>query len=184
MHIGILQCDDVREELIAEFGNYPEMLQEILLAVEPGLKFTTYQVHNGQLPLSPEDCDAFISTGSRYGANDGFPWIEDLETFIRQLDAATKKFVGICFGHQVMAKALGGEVEKSPKGWGVGVSYNDIIHRQEWMTPYQESIDLVVSHQDQICSLPQDVKVLARSEFCEYYMLQKGRPYPDCSRTP
>lgn len=174
MKIGILQCDDVLDSLQPEFGNYPQMFRELMLRVDPGLEFAVYDARTGGLPDDIDDCDAYITTGSRHGVLDGLEWVDDLETFIRRLDTAKKKFVGICFGHQLMAQALGGEVERSPKGWGVGVSFNQVVGPRPWMEPFQGGLDLVVSHQDQVSRLPDGVEVLASSAFCPYYMLQRG----------
>ena len=174
MRIGILQCDDVLERFQPRFGNYPAMFQALLSSVDAGLEFEVYRAHQGQLPTDTVECHAYITTGSRHGVNDDQSWIAQLLEFMREVDRAQQKFVGICFGHQLFAKALGGRVENSDRGWGVGVSFNDMIEQQPWMTPFQEHMDLIVSHQDQVTRLPGNTRVLARSNFCPYYMLQKG----------
>jgi len=172
MRIGILQCDDVMEELQPEFGNYPEMFINIFEELAPDWQFATYRVVDGELPDSVDACDGYITTGSRYGVNDGYPWIEQLEAFVVSLAREAKKYVGICFGHQLLAKALKGRVELSERGWGVGMSFNQVGKKQPWMEPFQASLDLVVSHQDQIDELPEGAEVLASSRFCPYYLLQ------------
>ncbi len=172
MKIGILQCDDVQEQLQPAFGNYPQMFCELMLQIDPQLEFAIYDVRLGELPADIDDCDAYITSGSRHGVLDGLAWVAELEDFIRRLDAGRKKFAGICFGHQLLARALGGEVEQSARGWGVGVSFNQIDSRKAWMEPYKPGIDLVVSHQDQVSRLPEGVEVLASSAFCPFYMLQ------------
>ena len=172
MKIGILQCDDVADELQAEFGNYPAMFEEMLGEVATDLEFVTYRVTDGELPKSVHDCDGYLTTGSRYGVNDGFAWIDALEKFVVDLDDAKIKFVGICFGHQMLAKALGGQVKVSDQGWGVGITRNDVDIEKDWMSPAQKSFNLVVSHHEQVTRLPQGVEVLASSDFCPYYMLQ------------
>ena len=106
MKIGILQCDDVADELQTEFGNYPAMFEQMLGETASDFQFVTYRVADGELPESVHECDGYITTGSRHGVNDGFPWIDALEEFVVDLDRAKVKFVGICFGHQMLAKAL------------------------------------------------------------------------------
>jgi len=174
MKIGILQCDDVADELQTEFGNYPAMFEKMLGDVAPELQFQTYRVVGGQFPGTVHECDGYITTGSRYGVNDDSPWVDQLEEFVTALDRDKKKFVGICFGHQMLAKALGGKVEQSDRGWAVGVSCNRVDVRKDWMTPDQEPLNLVVSHHDQVTRLPEGIEVLASSDFCPYYMLQYG----------
>ena len=172
MKIGILQCDHVQEELQPEFGDYPSTFIRLLGEAAPDWEYVVYPVLHGEFPLSADECDGYITTGSRYGVNDGFPWIDQLVDFVREIDQQKIKFVGICFGHQLLAKALGGRVEKSPRGWGVGVSFNHITDRRDWMEPFQPGMDLVVSHQDQVVELPDDAEILASSQFCPNYMVQ------------
>ncbi|WP_076409693.1 GMP synthase [Shewanella sp. UCD-KL12] len=172
MNIGILQCDDVTEALQDKHGNYPEMFARLFNSVEEHLEFSTYRVIDGEFPESIDICDAYITTGSRYGANDSYEWIQELQTFICQLHHARKKLIGICFGHQMMAKALGGTVEKSSKGWGVGINTSRVTHTEEWMERGHNEISLVVSHQDQVKQLPPGAVILAASEFCPHYMMQ------------
>jgi len=172
--IGILQCDDVADDLQPEFGNYPAMFETMLGAIAPDLQFATYRVVAGEFPESVHDCDGYITTGSRYGVNDGTPWINTLEEFVAALDREKIKFVGICFGHQMLAKALGGRVAESDRGWAVGVSINRIDQQKKWMSPERKMLNLVVSHHDQVLDPPPGIEVLASSDFCPCYMFQYG----------
>lgn len=176
MKIGILQCDHVREELQPAFGDYPPMIAALFAKVAPAWRFETFRVQSFEYPRNLADCDAYITTGSRHGVNDGFAWITRLEEFIGELDQAKKPFVGICFGHQLMVKALGGVVDRSDKGWGIGVTANQVVCQKPWMEPYQHNLNIIASHQDQVIRLPKGVKVdvLASSSFCSYYMLAYG----------
>lgn len=174
MKIGILQCDDVVEDLRVTYGNYPQMFADRLREVLPDCELVTYRALDGQLPSSAHACDAYLMTGSKFGVNDGLPWIEALAVFLRELWQCRVPTLGVCFGHQLMAKALGGTVRRSEKGWGLGVSCNQVIRRKPWMEPYQTELRLLVSHQDQVVVLPPQAEVLARSEFCPYYLVQYG----------
>lgn len=172
MRIGILQCDDVAADLQPAFGNYPAMFEAMLGEIAADLQFTTYRVVGGEFPDSVHDCDGYITTGSRYGVNDDFPWIDTLEEFVAAVDREKIKFVGICFGHQMLAKALGGAVSESDRGWAVGVSINRIDVQKDWMSPAQKTLNLIVSHHDQVSRLPAGIEVLASSDFCPHYMFQ------------
>lgn len=176
MKIGILQCDHVLEQFQPIFGDYPEMIAKLFAKVASDCRFKTYQVQSLEYPQDLNECDVYITTGSRHGVNDDYEWIKRLEAFICELDQAKKPFVGICFGHQLMAKALGGMVNKSDKGWGIGVTHNQVVDSKFWMQPYQDRLRLVASHQDQVLCLPKSVKmdVLVSSSFCPYYMLTYG----------
>lgn len=97
-------------------------------------------------------------TGSRHGAYDDLDWIPTLEEFIRKTYAAGVPIIGICFGHQVIAQALGGKVEKFSGGWSVG--HTDYAHGGE------NEKSLMAMHQDQVTELPKEATVIASNEFC------------------
>lgn len=174
MKIGLLQCDDVMDELQPRFGNYPGMFHALFRRVDPDIELMVYDVRKGEYPATLDECDAYTTTGSKHGVLDGLDWVDRLEDFVRRMDDAKKKFAGVCFGHQVMARALGGEVEKSPAGWQVGVSFNRIEKHKPWMEPFQPELNLIVSHQDQVSRVPVGMEVLASNDHCPYYMLQHG----------
>ncbi|ALM51533.1 glutamine amidotransferase-related protein [Halomonas huangheensis] len=178
MRIGLLQCDDVAEELRDRHGNYPQMFADLLgrAAVQQGieLEWQVWRCLDGDIPEDVDAVDAWLTTGSKFGVNDGLAWVEKLEGFVRQLWVAGKPLVGICFGHQLIARALGGEVIQSPKGWGVGLSFNQVSEQQAWMTPSSHALDLLVSHQDQVTRLPDNTRVLGGSPFCPNYLIQAG----------
>lgn len=101
MKIGILQCDDVRPELQEKHSNYPEMFMQLLHGVDPTLQFQVWRCHEGRIPDSDADVDAWLITGSKHGVNDGLAWVEQLCDLIRQFYALKKPVVGVCFGHQL-----------------------------------------------------------------------------------
>jgi len=172
MKLGILQCDDVRESFQPEFGNYAAMFTALFQQVDERLELHFYRVIDGLFPQHVDECDAYICSGSKWGANDDEVWIHQLADYIRELYAKDKGLAGICFGHQMIAKALGGEVEKSPLGWGVGIAHANVLAKPNWMLPKRDEIALVVCHQDQVCKLPDNSKVLMSNDFCPYSMFQ------------
>ncbi|MGY0219604.1 glutamine amidotransferase-related protein [Endozoicomonadaceae bacterium StTr2] len=178
MRVGLLLCDDVRPELQPEHSNYPEMFEALLKRQSDSIELVTYRVLDEELPATTSECDYWLISGSRHGVNDGYFWIGLLEDFVRRLYAEQRKLVGICFGHQVMATALGGAVVKSGKGWGVGLSKNTITQQKQWMQPTpprsEQQFRLLVSHQDQVSTLPDSAEVVAGSDFCPFYMVQYG----------
>ena len=114
MNVGLLECDHVLEKFRHIAGDYRDMFAVWL----PQFELQAFDVRNGEFPSSVDACDAYLTTGSRFSAYDDEAWIQQLKDFVRQLHEAEKPFVGICFGHQVLAEALGGKVEKAESGWG------------------------------------------------------------------
>ncbi|KAA0234056.1 MAG: hypothetical protein JJLCMIEE_00932 [Acidimicrobiales bacterium] len=183
MRLGLLVCDSVAEELRPVHGDYPEMFNS-LFAAAPEVDLVTYDVRVGTYPSRLDDCDAYITTGSRLSAYDDEPWITELERFIRQLDEARHPLVGICFGHQLMAQALGGIVRQSDKGWGMGVRRAVVVGREGWMQPRLDELALHMSHRDQVEELPERARLLATSAHCavaafavgDHFLAIQGHP--------
>jgi GMP synthase-like glutamine amidotransferase len=170
MRIGLLECDDVTGRFPHIAGGYREMFAALL----PDASFAHYEAHRGKLPASATECDAWLCTGSKYSVYDGLDWIEALSGFIRKAREPGTPFVGICFGHQMLAHALGGEVARAPQGWGVGILDLDITSPEPWMDPPRERVRLHHMHQDQVMRLPAGAVVLGRSAHCEVGMFRVG----------
>jgi len=171
MKIGILETGQLPEELSGRHGDYPDMFKRLLRTAAPDLEFAVYRITEGEMPQAVRECDGWLVTGSKHGVYDDLPWIEPLKTFLRQAYAAHVPVVGICFGHQILAEALGGKAEKSEKGWGLGVHRYRVERKPQWMTGIGGELRLLALHQDQVTRPPADAEVLAGSEFCPYGIL-------------
>lgn len=156
MKIGILQTGDVPGSLVGEHGEYPSMFMRLLGG--QGFKFETYKVVDNIFPESVRSCEGWLITGSVHGAYEPHAFIPPLEDFIREAYARNVPIAGICFGHQVMAQALGGKVVKFDGGWGVG-------HTEYQMSGARRAI--LAMHQDQVVAKPPEAEVIASNEFCE-----------------
>jgi GMP synthase-like glutamine amidotransferase len=162
MKLAILETGRPPGDLADRFGDYPAMFARML---GEGFDIQTFDVAAGELPADPVAHDAYLITGSPAGVYDSLPWIEPLSAFIRS--AKDSKMVGICFGHQVMAEALGGHVEKSDKGWGAGLHHYSIVRREPWMDGEVE-VAIPASHQDQVVVQPPNTEIVATSTFTPY----------------
>jgi len=176
MKIGILETGEVHPDLKARHGDYPAMFAALLGAADPALEFATVRVVVGEVPTSPSQADAWLVTGSHHGVYDDLPWIEPLKAFLRACVAAGVPIVGVCFGHQILAEALGGRAAKSDRGWGLGVQDYEVTARAGWMAALPDRFAVRALHQDQVVRLPPDATVLARSAHCEYAALAYGDP--------
>ncbi|HEX4736950.1 MAG TPA: type 1 glutamine amidotransferase [Allosphingosinicella sp.] len=164
MDLAIFETGKPPAALQDRFERYPAMFEHLL-----GLKATSYDVEAGEYPDRPDAHAAYLVTGAAAGVYDDLPWIRPLEDFLRAAKGKAK-LVGVCFGHQVMAEAFGGHVEKSIRGWGAGLQRYQVVVRAPWMddAPF---IDIPVSHQDQIVIQPPHTHILASSDFSPFGML-------------
>ncbi|MBT8128059.1 MAG: GMP synthase [Gammaproteobacteria bacterium] len=166
MIIGIVEADQLDEEVLRQFGNYTDRFAELLCTADPRLQFRTYCALSQQYPEDIDACDAYLITGSKFSAYEEVAWIGHLKQFVRDCYAREKKLIGICFGHQLIAHALGGDVHKSEKGWGVGLIRSGITHSPAWMSPELDVFGLLFNHQDQVTRLPPDAALIATNDFC------------------
>lgn len=174
MIVGILETGDVDPTLIDRHGDYPGMFRNLLHAVDGDILFKVVKVNSGEMPGAPDEADAWLVTGSRHGTYDDLPWIAPLKDFLRRSIDAGVPVVGICFGHQILADALGGRSAKSDKGWGLGVQDYALVNRPDWLTHVPDRFSVLALHQDQVVELPPGATVLARSPHCEYAAIAYG----------
>lgn len=168
MHIGILQTGAPPGDLSAVHGDYADMTARLLGASH---RFTTYAVPVGVLPPLIQACDAYVVTGSAAGVHDDLPWIAPLASFLRAARGEAR-LIGICFGHQLIAHAFGGNVAKAAQGWGLG------LHRYALARPvpgFSTTLTAMASHQDQVVRSPDDARVIAANAFTPNAALA----YPD-----
>jgi GMP synthase-like glutamine amidotransferase len=155
MLIGILQTGQSPDVLRDAAGDYPQMFQNLL--ANHGLRFRVYHVEAMEFPASVQDCDGWLITGSRHGAYEDHPFIPRLEAFLRAAYGARVPIVGVCFGHQILAQALGGKVERHADGWAVGPQDYDF---------QGDKLTLNAWHRDQVTQVPEGARVVASNEFC------------------
>jgi GMP synthase-like glutamine amidotransferase len=171
MKVTILETGRAPGRLSDDFPRYPEMFVSLLSNADENLAFQTVPLIEGAGLPDPAKLEAVIITGSPSGVYDAAPWIGPLRAFVRSAFAARTPMVGICFGHQLIADAMGGEVRKSEKGWGLGRHTYEILEHRPWMVDADKSFSLSVSHQDQVVAPPKAAVTLARSAHTEHAML-------------
>ena len=159
--LGLLETDTLYDGLIDDYGSYGKMFARFFDALDGRLMYRHYQVQSGDLPQHPNECDAYLITGSKAGVYDSLPWIAALQNWIVDFHRQGACIIGICFGHQIIAHSLGGYAAKSDKGWGLGV-----LSCEQDLAQDSAKLHLIHSHQDQVLSLPPGAIRLASSDFC------------------
>ena len=170
MRIAILETGYPPEHLLAEHGTYPDMLRRWL---GPEFAYEVWDVQRGGPPADPAGYDAVAVMGSPSGVYDGDPWIARLLEWLGEARGRTR-MLGVCFGHQALAQAWGGEVRKAPAGWGLGLHRYDVRTEEPWMDGLVTEIAVPVSHQDQVMTPPPDARVVAGSAFTPHAVLAYG----------
>ena len=174
MKIGILQTGHVPDEMQPEYGDYDRLFAQLLGG--NGFDFTTFNVVDGQFPNDKNACDGWLITGSRHGVYEDHDWIAPLMELIRDIFAAKIPLVGICFGHQIIAQALGGRVEKYQDGWTIG------------QQTYDEGWVLNAYHQDQVIVPPKSATKISGNARCKNAFIYYGdhvftmQPHPEFSQ--
>lgn len=166
MRIGIIECGQTPAGWIAQHGEMADPFPPFLRRAEPSLEFQVYRAHRGHLPDGPEDCDAWLVTGSPHSVYEHHAWQAGLAGFLLRA-ARQAPVVGICYGHQLLHEALGGRVEKSPLGWGIGVQRYHLHETPAWAPEGpRDAFDLIALHQDQVTRPAPGTQVLGGNDFC------------------
>jgi GMP synthase-like glutamine amidotransferase len=171
MRVGLLVCDHVRDEFRGVAGDYPDMFEALL---GDQLELVPYHLVDGEFPASPGDCDGWITTGSRQSVYDDIPWVQRFAQLTRDIAGSDRRLVGVCFGQQMIAHALGGKVEQAPQGWGVGIKEVSVVHAEPWMEPPTDSFRILNSHRDQVTVLPTGGRVVGSNEHCPVSAMSVG----------
>lgn len=174
VEVGLLECDHVAEQLRHVGGDYADMFGGLFRKTTPRLELVPYDVAGGELPEDPERHSAWLITGSSHSVYEDDPWIPDLLGFIRSLWESRRRLLGVCFGHQAIAHALGGTAARSGRGWGLGVQTMEVVTQRPWMQPRLDRIRLVMSHQDEVLAVPPNADVLGRAACCDVAMFEVG----------
>ncbi len=175
LHIAVLLTNDDSSPFAAHFPNDGQKVVQLLEPLRPDWSYEVVPVKDGVLPASPEAFDGYVITGSPASVNDdSLPWVGSLLDFIRAVHAARQPLIGLCFGHQAVARALGGQVARNAAGWGLGTAPTNWHLQRPWMTPTQATTTLMAAHNEQVTRMPDGAECLGGSDFCPIGSMQIG----------
>jgi GMP synthase-like glutamine amidotransferase len=164
--IGILLTSNDPSEFARRFPDDGLKVQALMSRVRPDWSYRVWPVKDGEFPPSLDAADGYVITGSPASVHDPLEWIARLMQLIRELHAARKPLVGLCFGHQAIAQALGGTVSRNPGGWRLGTAVTNYRSHREYMQPATASLTLYAAHNEQVTTLPPGAEVLGGDAFC------------------
>lgn len=173
--IVLLICDQFPDILTPDIPSYEWMFEKVLQKAGYQGDFHVLQTWQGQLPESLNCSDLFLISGSNESAFGNTPWVVRLRKWIIDAYAAGCHLAGICFGHQIIAEALGGHVARSPKGWGIGLRQSDVVDPLLAEMAGTAGFTLVCDHHDQVMGLPVEATTTMTSEFCPVDGFRIGR---------
>jgi GMP synthase-like glutamine amidotransferase len=184
--VTIIETGLVSPKNRALHGSFPQMFEQMIGAADASVTFDTVSIPAGEPLPDAGALEAILITGSPAGVYDAVDWIAPLEDFVRTAQDKKVPMVGVCFGHQLIAQALGGTVRKSEKGWGLGRHVYDVAPGNGVIEGSR--IAVACSHQDQVITPPAGARTILSSDFTPHAgLLYAGdttfsvQPHPEFS---
>ncbi len=174
MRINILLCDTFPGLLPPDIPSYFSMFTDLFDAVENGLDYQEYRAMNGEFPNEIRPDELYLITGCNLSVYDDVAWIRQLLAWIRYARLAQGRIAGICFGHQAIAYALGGMVQRAAAGWGCGLRRSVVLASDLRSALGSQALRLLYNHHDQVIVPPPEAEILATSDFCPAEAMRVG----------
>ena len=165
MHIAVLATNTDDSAFAARHPRDVEKFRVLLHEVRPGWRVTAFDLPKGEFPENVQGFDGFLIGGSPSSVHDEDAWIERLFAVIREAYAVGKPMAGACFGHQAIAKALGGTVGPNPGPFVLGTAETEVVAPAPWMESVAR-FRLAAAHGEQVTVLPPGAEVVGVTPGC------------------
>ena len=126
---------------------------------------------------SAQECSGVVVSGSHSMVTDGLAWSYRLAEWIVELVDSHVPFLGICYGHQLLAKATGGTVGNHPRGKEIGTVDIDLLPdsaEDRLFRGLPPRFCVHVTHSQTVLSLPPDAIRLAANSFDRCHAIRIG----------
>ncbi len=166
MKLIVLRAGDVAEPVAARRGEFFSWIRREASEAWAG-EWVEHDVRSDAALPGPCDADGFILTGSSSSVTERAPWMLRSEQLVRDIAAAQTPLFGICFGHQLIAQALGGLVAKNPRGREIGsVDVRVVAHapRDPMFAGVGDVFRANHTHVDSVVTLPPGARWLAETD--------------------
>ncbi|CAM1503293.1 Fc.00g080690.m01.CDS01 [Cosmosporella sp. VM-42] len=174
LRLAILEADTPQPNTRDKFGGYTGVFTALLTsaagsaaALAEQVTITGYDVVN-DLNSYPAlaDIDAILITGSRHTAFESDPWIVKLVEFTKAAIEGGVRVVGVCFGHQIVGRAMGAALGKSDRGWEVAVTEVDLTEKGKEIFGL-DKMHIHQMHRDIVFDFPPNSIPLGSNQICE-----------------
>lgn len=168
MRLALLMTNTDESEFARRHPKDSEKFAQLIKTVRPSWQVTSYAVKDGLFPKSIGIYEGVMISGSPASVHDTDPWIAKLLGLIKHIYTQGVPMFGACFGHQAIAKALGGRVMPNPKGWVLGLTHSKIVHKAAWMQDIPDMLKQYGAHIEQVTVLPRNAVALSTNNACKY----------------
>ena len=167
MKIAILMANTDESYFASQHPSDDKHFVDILNNVRSNWIYEVFNVTHQIFPKSLDNFDGIIITGSPASANDKDLWIKELLSTVRCSINKKIPIFGSCFGHQVIAKALGSKIIKNPDGWSFGLVKTQVVADASWLEGLEKETLVYAAHVEQVKDLPTGAKLLFKTDGCD-----------------
>lgn len=171
----ILKAGSAMAPVREQFGDFEEWLREGLMLPDDAVRVV--RVEDGEELPRPKECGGVVITGSHAMVTDNLPWSVALAAWLPEVVARGIPLLGVCYGHQLLAAALGGRVDYHPQGPEIGTVTIDLLPEagnDPLFAGLPATFPAQAFHSQSVLALPPGAILLARNDFEPHHAFRIG----------